>query len=163
MKLAPRNPGNFGITAIITSKGSNAMISCPMSDCPQSTTDCRRVSAQIELTPDGDFVSRSNDVETVWRRIDPDDWDGDGNLSVEETAYVFGYDCSSWFERTTETSTETGTPVGNATRLERTFILNRRKVRACWNMTKVTRRGFGTFGESATIRGRLPGFKLSIQ
>ena len=140
MKLAPRNPGNFGITAIITSKGSNAMISCPMSDCPQSTTDCRRVSAQIELTPDGD-----------------------GNLSVEETAYVFGYDCGSWFERTTETSTETRTPVGNATRLERTFILNRRKVRACWNMTKVTRRGFGTFGESATIRGRLPGFKLSIQ
>ena len=91
------------------------------------------------------------------------DADGDGNLSVEETASVFGYDCGSWFERTTETSTETRTPVGNATRLERTFILNRRKVRACWNMTKVTRRGFGTFGESATIRGRLPGFKLSIQ
>ena len=91
------------------------------------------------------------------------DADGDGNLSVEETAYVFGYDCGTWFERTTETSTETRTPVGNATRLERTFILNRRKVRACWNMTKVTRRGFGTFGESATIRGRLPGFKLSIQ
>ena len=36
------------------------------------------VSAQIELYGTGDFVVRSNDVETVCRRVNPDDWDDDG-------------------------------------------------------------------------------------
>ena len=36
------------------------------------------VSAQIELYPDGDFITRSNDVESVYRRVNPDDWDDDG-------------------------------------------------------------------------------------
>ena len=27
------------------------------------------------------------------------DGNGDGNLSVEEAAYTFGYDCGKWFER----------------------------------------------------------------
>ena len=38
----------------------------------------RAVNAQVELRPNGDFVTRSNGVETVYRRIDPEDWDGDG-------------------------------------------------------------------------------------
>ena len=36
------------------------------------------VNAQIVLSPNGDFLTRSNDVETVCRRVNPDDWDGDG-------------------------------------------------------------------------------------
>jgi len=36
------------------------------------------VSAQIELFKSGDFIARSNDVESVYRRINPDDWDDDG-------------------------------------------------------------------------------------
>ena len=36
------------------------------------------VNAQIVLSPNGDFLTRSNDVETVCRRINPDDWDDDG-------------------------------------------------------------------------------------
>ena len=36
------------------------------------------VSAQIELYPDGDFITRSNDVESIYRRVNPDDWDDDG-------------------------------------------------------------------------------------
>ena len=36
------------------------------------------MSAQIILRPNGDFVTRSNDVETVCRRVNPDDWDDDG-------------------------------------------------------------------------------------
>ena len=38
----------------------------------------RTVNAQIELRPNGDFVTRSNAVECAYRRIDPFDWDGDG-------------------------------------------------------------------------------------
>ena len=36
------------------------------------------VNAQIVLYPNGDFVTRSNEVETVCRRVNPDDWDDDG-------------------------------------------------------------------------------------
>ena len=36
------------------------------------------VSAQLELRGNGDFIARSNDVERVYRRVNPDDWDDDG-------------------------------------------------------------------------------------
>ena len=36
------------------------------------------VNAQIQLYPNGGFATRSNDVETVYERINPHDWDGDG-------------------------------------------------------------------------------------
>ena len=35
-------------------------------------------SAQIELREGGDFTTRSNNVERVYRRVPPFDWDGDG-------------------------------------------------------------------------------------
>ena len=40
-------------------------------------TNCP-VNAQIRLFANGDFTTRSNEVETVCRRVNPDDWDGDG-------------------------------------------------------------------------------------
>ena len=40
-------------------------------------TNCL-VNAQIRLYSNGDFTTRSNDVETVCRRVNPDDLDGDG-------------------------------------------------------------------------------------
>jgi len=36
------------------------------------------VNAQIQLSPNGDFTTRSNVLETVYRRVNPHDWDGDG-------------------------------------------------------------------------------------
>ena len=33
---------------------------------------------QIRLFPAGDFMTRSNEVETAYRRVNPDDWDDDG-------------------------------------------------------------------------------------
>ena len=36
------------------------------------------VNAQIRLYPSGDFTTRSNEVKTAYRRVNPDDWDGDG-------------------------------------------------------------------------------------
>ena len=36
------------------------------------------VSAQLELYPNGDFIARSNNVERLYRRVNPDDWDDDG-------------------------------------------------------------------------------------
>ena len=37
------------------------------------------VSAQLELFPNGDYIARSNEVERVYRRVNPDDWDDDGD------------------------------------------------------------------------------------
>ena len=36
------------------------------------------VSVQLELIKNGDFTIRSNQLENVYRRINPDDWDNDG-------------------------------------------------------------------------------------
>ncbi len=46
------------------------------------------VSAQLELRGNGDFIARSNAVERVYRRVNPDDWDGDG-IPNEEDAEPF--------------------------------------------------------------------------
>ncbi len=43
------------------------------------------INAQLELFPNGDFIARSNEVERVYRRINPDDWDDDGIPNEEDT------------------------------------------------------------------------------
>ena len=40
-------------------------------------TNCP-INAQIVLRSNGDFITRSNEVETAYRRVNPDDWDDDG-------------------------------------------------------------------------------------
>ena len=51
------------------------------------------VSAQIELFPNGDFTTRSNNVEQVYRRVAYFDWDGDGlENSVDPDPLVAGPD-----------------------------------------------------------------------
>ena len=42
------------------------------------------VNAQIVLWPNGDFITCSNDVETVCRRVNLDDWDDDGIHNVRD-------------------------------------------------------------------------------
>ena len=49
-----------------------------VADYQLPSTNYQLVSAQIELRATGDFIARSNEVENVYRRVDPDDWDGDG-------------------------------------------------------------------------------------
>ena len=60
-------------------------------------------SVQLELRASGDFVMRRGLVETVCRRINPDDWDGDGlanELDPEPTTrreeLYFGT-CTNWY------------------------------------------------------------------
>ena len=42
--------------------------------------------AEIMLFANGDFTTRSNDVETVCRRVNPDDWDGDGLANAKDSS-----------------------------------------------------------------------------
>ena len=52
------------------------------------------VNAQIRLFANGDFTTCSNDVETVCRRVNPDDWDGDGLANpIDYAPYVNNGDC----------------------------------------------------------------------
>jgi len=49
------------------------------------------VNAQICLFANGDFTTSSNEVETVCRRVNPDDWDGDG-FANEKDENPLAYD-----------------------------------------------------------------------
>ena len=44
------------------------------------------INAQFELFPNGDFIARSNAVERIYRRVNPDDWDDDGIPNDEDPA-----------------------------------------------------------------------------
>ena len=97
------------------------------------------------------------------------DTNSDGNLAVEEAAYVFGYDCGAWFARSAGLeglgSLEClGSLEGlGGGRVEKTFVLKRRQLDTAWNLVKVTRRGCGAVCESVEANGRKPGFKLEVR
>ena len=55
-----------------------------VADYQLPSTDYQLVSAQIELRSTGDFIVRSNEVETVYRYIDDFDWDGDGIVNEDD-------------------------------------------------------------------------------
>ena len=46
--------------------------------------NAQTVSAQLELFRDGSFVAWSNSVARAYRRVNPDDWDGDGIPNAED-------------------------------------------------------------------------------
>ena len=88
------------------------------------------------------------------------DENGDGNLAVEEAAYVFGWDCGTWFARSAGLEGLGGLGGG---RVEKTFVLKKRQLDTAWNLVKVTRRGCGTSCELVETKGRKPGFKLEVR
>ena len=91
----------------------------------------------------------------------------DGNLSVEESAYVFGYDCGTWFCRDRDKNriedTSLDLDLRPRPRLSHTFILKKRQLDTAWDTVKVTRRGFGAACELVKAEGRKPGFKLEVR
>ena len=97
------------------------------------------------------------------------DTNSDGNLAVEEAAYVFGYDCGAWFARSAGLeglgSLEClGSLEGlGGGRVEKTFVLKRRQLDTAWNLVKVIRRGCGAVCELVEANGRKPGFKLEVR
>ena len=122
----------------------------------------RPAMSRIEFTVELD-ATPTNNVEVAIGA----DGNGDGNLSVEESAYVFGYDCCSWFCRERDANTIENTAVDlnlqPQPRLSHTFILKKRKLDTAWDTVKVTRRGFGAACELVKVKGRKPGFKLEVR
>ena len=111
------------------------------------------------------------------------DADCDGNLAVEEAAYVFGYDCGVWFKRSQsksrveveernlstcafgleEANHHSSTSTSNFDFTSHTFVLKSRKLDTAWNLVKVTRRGCGAACELVKAEGRKPGLVLEVR
>ena len=91
------------------------------------------------------------------------DANSDGNLAVEEAAYVFGYDCGAWFARSAGLEGLGSLEGLGGGRVEKTFVLKRRQLDTAWNLVKVTRRGCGSSFELVEAKGRKPGFKLEVR
>ena len=122
----------------------------------------RSAMTRIEFTVALD-ATPTNNVEVA---IGTDE-NGDGNLSVEESAYAFGHDCGTWFCRARDENKIENTAVDldlqPRPHLSRTFILKRRQLDTAWNLVKVTRRGCGAACELVEAKGRKPGFKLEVR
>ena len=91
------------------------------------------------------------------------DTNSDGNLAVEEAAYVFGYDCGTWFARSAGLECLGSLEGLGGGRVEKTFVLKRRQLDTAWNLVKVTRRGCVSACELVEANGRKPGFKLEVR
>ena len=91
------------------------------------------------------------------------DANSDGNLAVEEAAYVFGYDCGAWFARSAGLEGLGSLEGLGGGRVEKTFVLKRRQLDTAWNLVKVTRRGCGSTCELVEAKGRKPGLKLEVR
>ena len=122
----------------------------------------RSMMTRIEFTVELD-ATPTNNVEVAIGT----DGNGDGNLSVEEAAYTFGYDCGTWFCRARDENKVETTAVDlnlqPQPRLSHSFILKMRKLDTAWDLVKVTRRGFGAVCELVKAEGRKPGLKLEVR
>ena len=145
-----------------------------LSVLPQSEYADTEVSTNIAFAVDRPAITRieftvaldatpTNNVEVAIGT----DANGDGNLAVEEAAYVFGYDCGTWFCRSRDENKIESSAVNlnlqPQPRISHTFILKRRQLDTAWNLLKVTRRGCGSSCELVEARGRKPGFKLEVR
>ena len=99
-----------------------------------------------------------------------EDANADGDLSPEESAYTFGFDCGRWFKRsaaddseTIETDNHGQTVFVTSGHAERNFLLKKRKLDEAWNLVKVTRRGKAEVCERATVEGAKPGAALIVR
>ena len=72
------------VTSVLSAAGISAREEIRVNPCQSVVHPA--INAQLELFPNGDFIARSNKVERVYRRVNPDDWDGDGIPNDEDDA-----------------------------------------------------------------------------
>lgn len=144
---------------------------------PQSEYADTEVSTNIPFAVSFDAMSRMN--FSILLEASPSDCvevsigtdaNGDGNLTPEESAYTFGFDCGRWFiscaaedSETIETDNHGQTVFVTSGYAERNFLLKKRKLDEAWNLVKVTRRGKAEVCELATVEGAKPGAALIVR
>ena len=163
----------FGLTAAM-----NAALAVMVEPLPPSEFADTEVSTNFAFAIDRAMMTRieftvaldatpTNNVEVAIGT----DGNGDGNLSVEEAAYTFGYDCGVWFVRdqskskveVEERNSNHHSSTSNFDYSSHTFILKMRKLDTAWNLVKVTRRGCGAACELVKAEGRKPGLVLEVR
>ena len=107
---------------------------------------------ELEATP-------TNNVEVAIGH----DADGDGCLSLDETALAVGYDCGEWFTRSAANDSVTYSDAAVSGTFRRTYEVCSRYVDPSWNLVKVTRRGLGVANEGITIDMLESGFGVIMR
>ena len=90
------------------------------------------------------------------------DADGDGRLSIEESELCVGYDCGTWFVRSSAQDAVTATDVDDSGVFRRTYRVRARRVNPLWNLVKVTRRGYDASAESVSVESVERGFRVRL-
>ena len=90
------------------------------------------------------------------------DTDGDGSLSVDESELCVGYDCGTWFVRSSAQDAVTSEDVGDSGVFRRTYRVRARRVNPLWNLVRVTRRGYGAAAESVSVEMVERGFSVRL-
>ena len=154
-----------------------AALAVTVTPLPQSEYADTEVSTNIPFAVDFAAMSRMNFSLSL--EASPSncvevsvgvDANADGNLSPEEAAYTFGFDCGRWFKRcaaddseTVETDNFGQTVFVTSGRAERNFLLKKRRLDESWNLVKVTRRGKAEVCELAKVEGAKPGAALIVR
>ena len=138
---------------------------------PQSEYADTEVSTNIPFEVSFDAMSRMN--FSISLEASPsncvevsigEDANADGNLSPEEAVYTFGFDCGRWYVRDADRDEERGTgEEAGGRRVEKTFLLKKRRMDEAWDLVKVTRRGKAEVCELATVEGAKPGAALIVR
>ena len=90
------------------------------------------------------------------------DADEDGSLSVDESGLCVGYDCGTWFVRSSAQDAVTAEDVDGSGVFRRTYRVRARRVNPLWNLVKVTRRGYGASAESVSVEMVEHGFRVRL-
>ena len=90
------------------------------------------------------------------------DADEDGCLSVDESELCVGYDCGTWFVRSSAQDAVTTEDVDDSGVFRVTYRVRARRVNPLWNLVKVTRRGVGASAESVLVECVERGFRVRL-
>ena len=104
-------------------------------------------------------ASPSNNVE-VAIGVDADE---DGSLSVDESELCVGYDCGTWFVRSSAQDAVMTEDVDDSGVFRRTYRVRARRVNPLWNLVKVTRRGYDISSESVSVEMVEHGFRVRLR
>ena len=147
-----------------------AVETLPLSECADT-----EVSTNIPFEVSFDAMSRMN--FSISLEASPSncvevsigaDANGDGVLSLDEADQTFGYNCGTWFQRDAvremfECSDCSIVRLNGTERVEKTFVLKKRKLDESWNLVRVTRRGKGGICELTTVEGKKSGAALIVR
>jgi len=84
------------------------------------------------------------------------DCDNDGDLSLDEAALVYGYDCGAWYRADLRTGA-TGAADGNG------LVIGKGEFDPTWNLVKAVRRGADEMGESVSVDVEKVRFDIRIR